>query len=392
MSTSSTESPSSSHFGRKAIVSIAGILLTILLVALLGTNIEQLLLGWIYFPLRTIPQMTVDWPSAIVGIVCVVMFVVGLHFTASWFMQTADRQASVGTGGGTWRSTLVMSATLLVLFASGTAFVGGTHQAIWLLSGRLDTNSENVSASELGVIAAARDKARQAQARNNLKMFGIAFHNFHDIYGAFPPGGTMTQDGELLHGWTMFVGPFHSYVAPDLDFNRGWRVPPNDRIYKCQGLEFLNPSQPGAVFDEEGFGLCHWAGNVHVLPVRTVQVDASTGSEGPGGNAAQLGGQNGGMSLAQITDGTSSTILLGTVGEQFKPWGHPANVRDPALGINRSPDGFGGPPGWHGAMFLMCDGSVKFLSENTDLSVMKALATPTGGETNPDDSALPYPE
>ena len=382
---------SSSHFDRKTIVGIAGILLIILLVALLGINIEQLLLGWIYFPLRTIPQMTIDWPSAILGTVCVLMFVAGLHFTASWFMRPADSQASVGTNRWTWRSTLVVSATLLVLFASGTAFVGGAHQAIWLLSGRLDTTSENVSASELGLIAAARDHARQLQARNNLKQFGLAFQNFHDTYDTFPPGGTMTQDGELLHGWAMFVGPFHSYTAPNLDFRRGWRVPPNDRIYKCQGPEFLNPSQPGAVFDDEGFGLCHWAGNVHVLPVRTVQVDASTRSDGPGGNAAQPGGQQGGLSLAQITDGTSSTILLGTVGEQFKPWGHPANVRDPALGINRSPDGFGGPPGWNGAMFLMCDGSVKFLRDDTDLRVMKALATPTGGETNPDDSELQHP-
>ena len=55
---------SSSHSGRKTIVGIAGILLTILLVTLLGINIEQLLLGWIYFPLRTIPQMTIDWPYA----------------------------------------------------------------------------------------------------------------------------------------------------------------------------------------------------------------------------------------------------------------------------------------------------------------------------------------
>ena len=147
----------------------------------------------------------------------------------------------------------------------------------------------------------------------------------------------MTQDGELLHGWAMFVGPYNSYVAPDLDFIRGWRVPPNDSVYKCQMPVFLNPSQPGAVFDDEGFGLCHWAGNVHVLPVRTVLIDAATGSDGSKGNAAQLEGMNGGMSFAQITDGTSSTILLGTAGEHFKPWGHPANVRDPALGINRSP-------------------------------------------------------
>ncbi|MEJ7590063.1 MAG: DUF1559 domain-containing protein [Planctomycetaceae bacterium] len=211
MTESSTESPSSgvssSHFGRKAVVGSAGILLTILLVALLGINIEQLLLGWIYFPLRTIPQMTIDWASAILGTVCVLMFVVGLQFTASWFMRPADSQASVGTNRWTWRSTLIMSATLLVLFASGTSFVGGAHQAIWLLSGRSDSNSEAVSVSELGVIAGARDHARQTQARNNLKQFGVAFQNFHDTYGSFPLGGTMTPDGELLHGWAISVGP-----------------------------------------------------------------------------------------------------------------------------------------------------------------------------------------
>lgn len=385
-------SESSSHVDRKAIVAIAGFLLTILLVALLGTNIEQMLLGWIYFPLRTIPQMTIDWPSVILGTVCVVMFVVGLHFTVSWFMRPADSQAFVGTNRWTWRSTLIMSAALLVLFISGTAFVGGSHQVIWLLGSRRDGPSESIAPSQLGLLEWARSKALQMQTDNNVRQWGLAFHNFHDTYGAFPPGGTMTQDGALLHGWAMFVGPYHSYVAPDLDFSRGWQVPPNDRIYKCQGREFLNPSQPGAVFDDEGFGLCHWAGNVHVLPVRTVHVDASKGSEGPGRNAAQLGGQKGGMSLAQITDGTSSTILLGTVGEHFKPWGHPANVRDPALGINRSPDGFGGPPGWNGAMFLMCDGSVKFLRDDTDLIIMKALATPAGGEPNPDDSALQHPD
>ena len=385
-------SQSSSHFGRKAFVGIAGILLTILLVALLEINIEQLLLGWIYFPLRTIPQMTIDWPSAILGTVCVLMFVVGLHSKARWFMQSVDSPAAAGTNHWTWRSTLIMSATLLVLFASATAFVGGAHQAMWLLSGRRDAASETVAPRPPGMLEWARSKALQMQTDNNLRQWGLAFHNFHDAYGAFPPGGTMTQDGELLHGWAMFVGPYHSYTAPGLDFSRAWRVPPNDRIYKCQMPDFLNPSQPGAVFDDEGFGLCHWAGNVHVLPVRTVKVDASTGSEGPGGNAAQLGGQNGGMSLAQITDGTSLTILLGTVGEQFKPWGHPANVRDPAPGINRSPDGFGGPPGWNGAMFLMCDGSVKFLRDDTDLRVMKALATPAGGEANPDDSAWQHPD
>jgi prepilin-type processing-associated H-X9-DG protein len=158
-------------------------------------------------------------------------------------------------------------------------------------------------------------------------------------------------------------------------------VPPNDRIYRCQIQEFLNPSQPGAVFDAEGFGLSYWAGNVHVLPIKSVHAAASTSLNGQQSDTNQLSWQERGISMNQITDGTSTTILLGSAGANFRPWGHPANVRDPAIGINRSPEGFGGPPGWNGAMFLMCDGSVGFLSDATDLSVMEALATPAGGET-----------
>ena len=84
--------------------------------------------------------------------------------------------------------------------------------------------------------------------------------------------------------------------------------------------------------------------------------------------------------MKDITDGTANTLLIGTVGQNFKPWGHPANVRDPALGINRSLDSFGGPPIWRGAQFAMCDGSVRFFSEDTDPSIMAALGTIAGGE------------
>jgi prepilin-type processing-associated H-X9-DG protein len=69
----------------------------------------------------------------------------------------------------------------------------------------------------------------------------------------------------------------------------------------------------------------------------------------------------------------------GEVVSHFKAWGDPTNWRDPALGINRSLSGFGSPaPG--GANFLMVDGSVRFLKDNIDLRVLKALSTPAGGE------------
>jgi len=276
---------------------VAGIVVTISLVILLRTNIEQLLLGWLYFLLYAIPKMTVDWPSAIVGTVCVLLFAVGLHRTARWLMISVICKNSEGTNHWTWRSTLVTSATLFVLFAAGTAVVGALHQVIWLLSGRRDTVAETASPSQLGLIAEAREMAHRMQAKNNLQQFGLAFNNFHDTNGAFPPGGTMNQDGELLHGWAILIGPYHSFIAPDLDYSRGWRESPNDRIYKCQIQEFLNPSQPGAVFDAEGFGLSHWAGNMHVLPIKSVHVTASKIVDGQQDGTKQRSGPEGGISI-----------------------------------------------------------------------------------------------
>ena len=383
MSTPRTPSTKPDITGAGLLVIAFAILVAFLVVTvLLQEHTEQLILGWLYFPLRTIPRMTVDWPTVLLGSICTVLFVVGFHLTARWFVRTTP-----GSIHWTWRSSVVTSALMFVLFASGTALVGVSHQFVWLIAGRHDSTSEAVAASDLGAVAAARDAARRTMTRNQLKQFGLAFLNFHDTYKTMPPGGMINEDGELLHGWAIMLGGYAFYGYPhDLNYSLPWRAPPNDRIYKCQMPDFLNSSQPGPAFDAQGYGLCHWAGNIHVLPVISVKTDSGAQNRFP--EMIIQSGQA--MSLNDITDGTSNTILLGTVAERFKPWGHPANVRDPALGINRSPDGFGGTPGWRGAMFLLCDGSVKFLDEKTDLKIMQALATPASGDSIPAEFELKY--
>lgn len=187
----------------------------------------------------------------------------------------------------------------------------------------------------------------------------------------------MDDSGRLLHGWPIFAASYISYSLQGIDLSVPWNRPPNDRLYQCGIDQFINPSMPGPRFDENGYGLSHIAGNIHVLPI--CRVKAQNQDQFDWKNAFRK--SNHPTSFSAITDGTSNTLLIGTAAEQFKPWGHPANLRDPALGINRHPTGFGGPQHWRGALMLMCDGSVRFFSNDTDPQIMKALGTPAGGES-----------
>jgi hypothetical protein len=282
---------------------------------------------------------------------------------------------------------------VFLLFASGTAMVGTAHQMVWLLTARTKQGLRPEPQSVHGLISDARAAAFRSSERNGLKQLGLAFHNVHDTYSTLPPGGTIDDHGRLMHGWTIYLGGYASYTSDGIDFSRPWNEPPNDRLYRCALWDFLNPSI-AEVFDKGGYGLSHVAGNVHVLPIGRIPPTDSPSSvfdvipklkSLSHDDAAQ---RNLPLRFADIRDGTANTILIGQSAGNFRPWGHPANVRDPALGVGRSVDGFGGPPGAAGAQFVMVDGSVRFISNQVDPKVIRALGTPAGGEAvEPDDIA-----
>jgi prepilin-type processing-associated H-X9-DG protein len=138
-----------------------------------------------------------------------------------------------------------------------------------------------------------------------------------------------------------------------IDFSVSWDASGNTVPFQTIVEGYRRPGI-AEVKDGAGYALSDYAGNVLML----------------GGAPRRLG---------NVIDGTANTLMAGEVNSGFKPWGDPTNWRDPALGINRAPDGFGSPFKG-GANFLMVDGSVRFIKDGIAPDVLKALSTPAGGE------------
>jgi hypothetical protein len=150
-----------------------------------------------------------------------------------------------------------------------------------------------------------------------------------------------------------------SYLYEEISREKSWNDPVNRDIAKKQIEFYLNP-EISLTTNSEGYPLNHYSANS-----RIIQRDKA-------------------LTFKDITDGTSNTIVFGEINAGFRPWAAPGNTRDPALGINRGPRTFGGSRP-EGGLFTLMDGSVRYLSSDIDPQVLKALATPDGGEELPHD-------
>lgn len=229
------------------------------------------------------------------------------------------------------------------MFVAGIAAAGTAHQVGWLLS-----------AKEPWVGSSMYSIARRVQSANNLKQIGLALHDYEEQNGSLPPAAMIDPEGRLLHGWPSLVWPYVESTDKfvKINFSAPWDDPSNQTAIQPQIGFYQNPGVPN---QPQPSNLIHYAGNAWVL----------------GGELS--------LKLSDISDGTAHTMIVSEAAGEFRPWADPRNWRDPKLGINRSPLGFGSPfPG--GASFLFADGSVKFLQNRTNQRVFEAICTPNGGE------------
>jgi prepilin-type processing-associated H-X9-DG protein len=199
----------------------------------------------------------------------------------------------------------------------------------------------------LPAIGQAREAARRAQCRNNLKQIGLALHNYHDTYRSFPPAYLADEQGRPMHSWRVLLLPFlgQQSLYNQYDFSQPWDSPANQWVAGAMPPVFACPSEPNTGTD---------ATNVAAV-------------FGP--NCIFAGTEP--VKIRDITDGTSNTLMVGEVTGGSIPWTKPQDVditQNPTLNS-------GGFASHHsgGVHFLLADGSVRFMSDNINPQTLQIL-------------------
>jgi hypothetical protein len=293
-----------------------------------------LVFGWTSYLGRVVPRVAIHWPGVATVALCLALFAAGFHLFVRWLASELRRPE----GGGRWRArwTAAVAGVFVLMFVAGLATVGIAHQAGWLLSSERPWTEHRVAWPY------SRDPER------SLREIGVAAANAQEV-GSDPRRPDGLKGG--LHSLQTLMLPYLWFALPEVDFELPWDHPRNAPTFRTFVPVYLNP-EIGALRTADGFAMSHYAGNVHVL--------------GPGrGPKAGLPG---------------STILFGEAAGDFRAWGDPKNVRDPSMGLCRSPGGFGNVA-QTGARFALMDGSVRFIRTGVDPRVLRALGAPAEGES-----------
>lgn len=207
-----------------------------------------------------------------------------------------------------------------------------------------------VAALFIPAVLHSRDAARKSTSKNNLKQLGLAFHNYHETFGSFSIGATVTENGVALHGWYtrtmpfMDASPLHSVV----NFDHPWTDAENAHVFRTHLPALLMPGAREA-YTTESLGLMHYLANPNVFH------------------------RNSSITIEELEAGAGETWLLGEVAGNFQPWGYPFNWRPLGTQLNAGPDSYGRPTE-DGAFFLMGDGSVQEIQNDVDPWILQSMA------------------
>lgn len=287
----------------------------------------------------------------------------------------------------------------------------------------------------LPAVQAAREAARRMSCSNNLKQIALALHNYESAYKRFPMGNvvrirsTTDLSGD---GWT-----WHARILPYLEQSSLY-----DRVSAVMGTDigtqnsaeqilagrttrisaFQCPTHPGGSISntaKNGYQLSTYNAVCGTTTFNSDQADESTDVAYNGNGMFFL---NSKIRFGDVTDGTTNTFLIAEVqddlgGANTTATPNSSRWRGSDRRYNFSAGGDGNPPtdvseylvgmenddpinantrdanghfsndgeyagSYHtgGCQFALTDGSVRFISQNINMTTYRALASRANGE------------
>ena len=299
----------------------------------------------------------------------------------------------------------------------------------------------------LPAVQAAREAARRAQCSNNLKQIGLGILNYESTYGVLPPGGLRPKAPGNGHGhsWWVRILPYveQKPVYDEFDqssFTTGWLGPDsfsnankhNRALLRNVYFAFMfcpSSSLPpfvmtGSEPDRANVMSATYTGVAGATDHPTAKdknpVQGVNGRISFGGPMIPHVTGYAAVSMAAITDGTTNTMMVAeqsdwcrsasgqkldcrsdcghgfTMGPADYGWERTFNLTTVLHRMNeKSYSGLGvqgncGPnrpiqsPHSGGAQVLLCDGSVRFLSESINVQTLYDLANRDDGHVLPE--------
>jgi prepilin-type N-terminal cleavage/methylation domain-containing protein/prepilin-type processing-associated H-X9-DG protein len=278
----------------------------------------------------------------------------------------------------------------------------------------------------LPAVQMAREAARRTQCMNNLRQFGLAMHNYESARKAFPESRPLDRAGNRM-AWTILVldyieqGNLADLYNKDIPWNMGTNVAAGQTVIPA----FICPSSGAGStrFPADGTGsdvdgVVMGPSDYIVMHRLRNRFYTANGIVNPLGTADHEGvlSRNGKTTIAQITDGTTNTIMF--MEDAARPnwyllkraqgtplprpegfgWSDPDGGAGSMDGTDRLTGAINGnsgtgtcimncnndsePYSFHpgGMAVCMADGSVTFLSDDISAVAFAGLVTPRGGE------------
>ena len=242
----------------------------------------------------------------------------------------------------------------------------------------LKTKSPQAGSGLLGAIQAARAAARRTQSMNNLKQIALAFHNYSDVYNAFPPAVIYGPDGKPWHSWRVLLLPFLEQAAlyEQYDFSEPWDSPKNIKLAETVLAVYRDPAREG---NDAYTDYAAIVGENAIF--RPDFVKMKSVDDFP----ACLTGKK--THFRDVTDGTSNTIMFATLDPSRKiPWTKPEDIvfDETFPGVGK-PAGIGAihtgaDPNTPVALVGLTDGSVRSIPGDLDVAAIRPFLTRNGGE------------